>query len=95
MPSLLNQRLATLATTLLCAAALSACSGTWRPSMPIANGNYIPDVNLQGEALMKYHSDVAVCQRQLIKHHGDQYGGNNAVAELRRCLIDKGYVLLS
>lgn len=95
MPYRPIHRLTHLATAIVLTAALSACSGTWRHSMPIANGNYIPDVNLQGEALMKYHSDVAVCQRQLIKHHGDKFSDNNAVADLRRCLIDKGYVLLS
>lgn len=90
-----NHRLARQTAAVLLTAMLSACSGTWYPSMPIANGNYIPDVNLQGEALQKYREDVAICQRALIKRHGDQYSANHAVTELRRCLIDKGYVLLS
>lgn len=90
-----NHRLTTLTAAVLVTAMLSACSGTWQRSIPIANGNYIPDVNLQGEALKKYHGDVANCQRELLKRHGDQYGANNAVAELRGCLINKGYVLLS
>ena len=74
---------------------LTACSTNWSPSMPIANGNYVPDVNLKGDERRKYEEDVAICQNQIIKKYGDKYISNNAIIDVRQCLIQKGYVLLS
>jgi hypothetical protein len=55
----------------------------------------VPDVNLKGEALKTHHDDVATCQRQIIQKYGDKYTANNAIIDVRQCLINKGYVLLS
>jgi hypothetical protein len=74
---------------------LTACGGNWAPSSPIRHGNYVPDVSLTGEALKTYHDDVATCQRQIIQQYGDKYTANNAIIDIRLCLIKKGYVLLS
>jgi hypothetical protein len=76
-------------------ASLAACSSQWGPSLPIHHGNFVPDVNLTGEALKVYHGDVATCQRQIIQQYGNKYASNNAVVDMRQCLIKKGYVLLS
>jgi hypothetical protein len=56
---------------------------------------HVPDVNLSGEALKTYHDDVATCQRQIIQQYGDKYTANNAIIDVRQCLIKKGYVLIS
>jgi len=74
---------------------LSACQTHWGLSLPISNGNYVPDVNLKGDARRQYDQDVAICQQQILQQYGDKYITNNAIIDLRRCLIDKGYVLLS
>jgi len=74
---------------------LSACQTNWGLNMPISNGNYVPDVSLKGDARRQYDQDVAVCQKQILQQYGDKYVTNNAIIDLRRCLIDKGYVLLS
>jgi len=74
---------------------LAACTSQWGPSVPINHGNFVPDVNLTGEALKAYYDDVATCQRQIIQQYGDKYTNNNAVIDMRQCLIKKGYVLLS
>ena len=74
---------------------MTACSHAWQPSMPIQNGNYMPDVRLEGDELRQYHADVALCQKQIIKQYGEKYMSNNAITDLRHCLILKGYVLLS
>jgi hypothetical protein len=74
---------------------LSACATAWGPGLPITNGNYAPDVALKPEARRQYDEDVAICQKQIMAHYGDKYLTNNAIIDLRRCLIEKGYVLLS
>jgi hypothetical protein len=74
---------------------LSACSSNWSLSLPTTNGNYVPDVNLKGEERRKYEEDVALCQKQILKQYGDKYISNNAIIDVRQCLIQKGYVLLS
>jgi len=61
----------------------------------INNGNAVPDVNLKGDARRQYEQDVAICQKQILQQYGDKYVTNNAITDLRRCLISKGYVLLS
>jgi hypothetical protein len=83
-----------LVTTCLLAS-LAACTSQWGPGVPIHHGNYVPDVNLTGEALKAYYDDVATCQRKIIQQYGDKYTNNNAVIDMRQCLIKKGYVLLS
>lgn len=75
--------------------ALSGCTTNLSLGLPITNGNYVPDVNLKGDDRLRYEQDVAICQKQILKQYGDNYGSNNAVTDLRRCLIEKGYVLLS
>jgi hypothetical protein len=74
---------------------LSGCANQGSSSMPINHGNYVPHVNLTGEALKAYHADVAVCQQQILQQYGDKYTNNNAIIDVRHCLIKKGYVLLS
>ena len=74
---------------------LSGCASQWSPSMPINHGNYVPDVNLKGDALKAYYADVASCQQQIIQQYGDKFTANNAITDMRHCLIKKGYVLLS
>lgn len=74
--------------------ALTACSGHMS-YLPIQNGNYIPDVNLKGDERRKYEEDVSICQRKILQQYGDRYISNNAIIDLRHCLIEKGYVLLS
>ncbi len=76
-------------------ATLCACSGIWPSSMSNAHRIHTPAVNLQGDALHQYHVDATNCQRALIQRHGDQFESNNAITDLRKCLIDKGYVLLN
>jgi hypothetical protein len=74
---------------------LSACASPYSTHMPINHGGYIPDVNLKGDALTAYYADVAACQQQIIQKYGDKYISNNAIIDVRHCLINKGYVLLS
>ena len=74
---------------------LSGCAANLGFDLPITNGNYVPDVNLKGDARRQYDQDVAICQKQIMQQYGDKYVTNNAIIDLRRCLIDKGYVLLS
>ena len=74
---------------------LSGCAANLGSDLPITNGNYVPDVNLKGDARLQYEQDVALCQKQIVAKYGDKYVTNNAITDLRRCLIDKGYVLLS
>jgi hypothetical protein len=74
---------------------LTACASQFGPGVPINHGNYVPDVNLKGEALKTYYDDVATCQRQIIQQYGNKYTTNNAIADVRQCLIKKGHVLLS
>ena len=74
---------------------LSACSSNWSLSLPTTNGNYVPDVNLKGEERRKYEEDVGLCQKQILKQYGDKYISNNAIIDVRHCLINKGYGLLS
>ena len=74
---------------------LTACSTNWGLGVPIANGNYVPDVNLKGDERRKYEEDVAICQNQILKQYGSKYTSNNAIIDVRHCLIQKGYVLLS
>jgi hypothetical protein len=76
-------------------ATLGACSGHWPPNTPSAYDMPLPAVNLQGEALKKYQFDAASCQSELLKRYGDRYGSNNAITDMRKCVIDKGYVLLN
>ena len=83
---------------LVCASVLltlSACATNWSFDLPISNGDYVPDVNLKGDARRQYDQDVVICQKQIMQQYGDKYVTNNAIIDLRRCLIDKGYVLLS
>lgn len=75
--------------------ALCACATNWGLGLPISNGNYVPDVNLKGDERQRYDQDLGICQQQILKQYGDKYTTNNAIIDLRRCLIDKGYVLLS
>ncbi len=75
--------------------ALTGCAGQLTSGLPINHGSYIPDVNLKGDALKSYYEDVATCQRQIIQQYGDKYTANNAITDVRHCLIKKGYVLLS
>lgn len=75
--------------------ALAGCASTYSTSIPIHHGAYIPDVNLKGDALTAYYADVAACQQQIIQKYGDKYISNNAIIDVRHCLINKGYVLLS
>jgi hypothetical protein len=75
---------------------LSACGPiNWGVGLPIVNGNYIPDVDLKGDQRRQYEEDVAICQRNILMQYGEKFTTNNAITDLRRCLIDKGYVLLS
>ena len=76
-------------------ATLCACSGLWPTSLSNAHRVQTPAVNLQGDALHQYHLDAANCQRVLTQRHGDRIESNNAITDLRKCLIDKGYVLLN
>ena len=89
------QRAVTLCMAMLLSAAVCACSGPWPTTISSAHDLHIPAVNLQGEALKKYQSDAASCQSELLKRYGERYGSNNAITDMRKCLIDKGYVLLS
>lgn len=79
----------------ICLLILSGCATNLGFDLPIINGNYVPDVNLKGDARRQYEQDVAICQKQIVAKYGDKYVSNNAITDLRRCLIDKGYVLLS
>ena len=72
---------------------LTACETHW--GLGLASDSYVPDVNLKGDARRLYQQDVAICQKQILQQYGDKHTTNNAIVDLRRCLIDKGYVLLS
>ena len=82
-------------TYLIAAVTLLAGCSQLSGSIPIHNGNYVPDVNLQGEELNKYYNDVGLCQREILNRYGPKSDSNNAITDLRHCLINKGYVLLS
>ena len=90
-----SQRFTALAGIALLTAAMSACSLPQSLGLPIQNGNYAPDVNLKGEPRRAYEQDLEVCQKQIIATYGDRQTSNNAITDLRQCLIQKGYVLLS
>ena len=45
--------------------------------------------------LKKYELDKEACLRELKLEVGENVHENAAIAKFRRCLIDKGYVLLS
>jgi major membrane immunogen (membrane-anchored lipoprotein) len=74
---------------------MTACTHAWEQRMPMNNGNYMPYVRLEGDERRKYEADVEVCQKKILKQYGDKYVSNNAITDLRHCLILKGYVLLS
>jgi hypothetical protein len=95
MHHLTPKRPVTLSMAMLLSAAICACSGPWPTTMSSAHELHIPAVNLQGEALKKYQLDAASCQSELLKRYGERYGSNSAITDMRKCLIDKGYVLLS
>lgn len=84
-----------LSCALVISAMLGACSGLWSSPLSNAHDLHMPAVNLQGEALKKYHQDAASCHSELIRRYGDRSGSNSAITDMRKCLIDKGYVLLS
>ena len=90
-----SHRFTTLVGLTLLTAALSACSLPKSLGLPIQNGNYAPDVNLKGEPRRAYEQDLEVCQKQIIAKYSDRLTSNNAITDLRQCLIQKGYVLLS
>jgi hypothetical protein len=45
--------------------------------------------------LKKYELDKEICLKELKLDVGENVKENSAIAKFRRCLIDKGYVLLS
>jgi hypothetical protein len=90
-----SPRLTALAGLALLAAALSACTLPKGLGLPIQNGNYAPDFNLKGDQRRAYEQDLEACQKQIIAAYGDRQTSNNAITDLRQCLIHKGYVLLS
>ncbi len=90
-----SHRLSALASLALLSTAMCACSLHSGLGLPIQNGNYAPDVNLKGEQRRVYEQDLEVCQKQMITRYGDRLSSNNAITDLRQCLIQKGYVLLS
>jgi len=63
--------------------------------MPISQGDFAPEVNLREEERRKYEEDVATCQKEILRIYGKNYRVNNAITDLRQCLIHKGYILLS
>ena len=90
-----SHRFTTLVGLTLLTAALSACSLPKSLGLPIQNGNSAPDVNLKGEPRRAYEQDLEVCHKQIIAKYSDRLTSNNAITDLRQCLIQKGYVLLS
>jgi hypothetical protein len=74
---------------------LIGCANDWTPSMPIGNRNYVPIVSLEGSELTAYYKDVVICQKQILIQYGEKYSSGFAIGDLRLCLINKGYVLLS
>ena len=73
---------------------LQACS-TPKGSSGASPVGYLPDVNLKGEARRQYEQDVIACQKQNARPSAEPPSSNNAIIQLRQCLIQKGYVLLS
>lgn len=71
------------------------CSTHWPSYMPISHGDFAPEVSLIREDRRKYEEDVSACQKEILRIYGNNYIANNAIIDMRQCLIKKGYVLLS
>ncbi len=58
-------------------------------------GYHTPAVNLIGDELLKYKNDVVICNERIRAAYGDGVAYQNGIRDVRGCLIQKGYVLLS
>jgi len=74
---------------------LAACGSLPNLGAPIHSDDFNPQVKLQGPALLNYKETLADCQKQTLKRYDLDKSRDLAVIGLRKCLIDKGYVLLS
>lgn len=82
----------------LCVSALislTACSSSGLANAPLSHGDFAPQVSLKGQDWRKYEEDVVTCQQEILRIYGNNYVANNAIIDMRHCLIKKGYVLLS
>ena len=60
-----------------------------------SKGNHIPYVDLAGNELAKYQKDAVTCNEKVRASYGDGYAYQNDIRDVRACLVQKGYVLLS
>ena len=58
-------------------------------------GYHTPAVNLMGDELLKYKNDVVLCNEKIRPAYGDGHAYQSDIRDVRACLIQKGYVLLS
>ncbi len=70
---------------------LGGCSSLGASS----RGDHTPFVDLTGGELLKYKDDVVICNERVRARYGDGYAYQNNIRDVRECLIQKGYVLLS
>ena len=60
-----------------------------------SKGGHTPFVDLTGGELLRYKDDVVICNERVRARYGDDYAYQNDIRDVRECLIEKGYVLLS
>lgn len=58
-------------------------------------GYHTPYADLTGDELLKYKNDVVLCNEKFRAAYGDGYAYQNDIRDVRQCLIQKGYVLLT
>ena len=80
---------------LVCAASqiisLGGCSSYGNSSKSF----HTPYVDLAGDELAKYQKDAVTCNEKVRASYGDGYAYQNDIRDVRACLVQKGYVLLS
>lgn len=74
--------------------ALMLAAGCAYPS-PFNNVSHIPQVELKGDDLRRYHDDVRVCQSQVMRRNVGKSDKRNQDRKFRECLINNGHMLLS
>ncbi len=79
--------LSPLATSLLCLLT-SACSSVSNVSV-----DFHPQIMTNGVDMRQYDKDRSACERDTLDHPSKME--SNMHVRFRKCLIDKGYVLLS